>query len=101
MPLEWVIHRQTRQTAELYGLRDRGLVAPGYRADLNVIDVDGLGVELPHLVGDLPTGANRYVQRAHGYGATVCRGTVTVVDDEFTGERPGRLVRGPQADPAI
>jgi len=99
MPLEWVVHRQTRQTAELYGLRDRGLIAPGYRGDVNVIDIDGLGVELPHLVGDLPTGANRYVQRAHGYGATVCRGTVTVVDDEFTGEHPGRLVRGPQADP--
>ena len=99
MPLEWVVHRQTRQTAELYGLRDRGLIAPGLRADLNVIDIDTLGVELPRLVGDLPTGANRYVQRAHGYGATICRGMVTVVDDEFTGEHPGRLVRGPQTDP--
>ncbi|MEZ5245827.1 MAG: amidohydrolase family protein [Acidimicrobiales bacterium] len=99
MPLEWVVHRQTRQTAELYGLRDRGLITPGLRADLNVIDIDALGVELPHLVGDLPTGANRYVQKAHGYGATICRGVVTVVDDEFTGEHPGRLVRGPQHDP--
>jgi len=99
MPLEWVIHRQTRQTAELYGLRDRGLIAPGLRADLNIIDMDGLGVELPHLVGDLPTGANRYVQKAQGYGATICRGAVTVVDDQFTGEHPGRLVRGPQIDP--
>ncbi|MDW3220714.1 MAG: amidohydrolase family protein [Acidimicrobiales bacterium] len=100
MPLEWVVHRQTRQTAELYGLRDRGLLRAGYRADVNVIDMDALGVELPHLVGDLPTGAKRYVQRAEGYGATVCRGAVTVVDDEFTGEYPGRLVRGPQADRA-
>jgi N-acyl-D-amino-acid deacylase len=99
MSLEWLVHRQTRQTAELYGMRDRGLIAPGLRADLNVIDMDSLGVELPHLVSDLPTGANRYVQRAHGYGATVCRGAVTVIDDEFTGEHPGRLVRGPQADP--
>jgi N-acyl-D-amino-acid deacylase len=100
MALEWLVHRQTRQTAELYGLHDRGLIAPGMRADLNVIDFDGLGVELPHLVGDLPTGANRYVQRARGYGATICRGTVTVTDDQFTGEHPGRLLRGPQpADP--
>jgi N-acyl-D-amino-acid deacylase len=98
MPLGWIIHRQTRQTAELYGLLDRGLLAPGMRADLNVIDMDGLSVELPHLKGDLPTGANRYVQRAQGYGATICRGAVTVVDDAFTGEHPGRLIRGPQAD---
>jgi len=99
IPLEWLVHRQTRQTAEMYGLRDRGLLAPGLRADVNVIDFDGLSVELPRLVGDLPTGANRYVQRASGYGATVCGGTVTVEDDQFTGETPGRLVRGPQSDP--
>jgi len=100
LPLELLVHRQTRQTAELYGLLDRGLVAPGLRADINVIDFDRLSVELPHLEGDLPTGANRYVQRATGYRATVCRGAVTVVDDEFTGERPGRLLRGPQPHPA-
>ncbi|MEZ5167836.1 MAG: amidohydrolase family protein [Acidimicrobiales bacterium] len=99
LPLEWIVHRQTRQTAEMYGLLDRGLIAPGLRADLNVIDMERLGVELPHLAGDLPTGANRYVQRAQGYGATVCRGAVTVIDDEFTGERPGRLLRGPRPDP--
>lgn len=98
MPLEWLIHRQTRQTAELYGLRDRGLLMPGLRADLNVIDFNGLCVELPHLVDDLPTGASRYVQRATGYAATVCAGVVTVEDDTFTGETPGRLVRGPQTD---
>lgn len=71
---------------------------PGLRADLNVIDFDGLCVELPHLVDDLPTGASRYVQRATGYAATVCAGVVTVEDDTFTGETPGRLVRGPQTD---
>ncbi len=98
LPLEWIVHRQTRQTAELYGLADRGLIAPGLRADLNVIDMDQLSVELPHLAADLPTGAKRFVQKASGYGATVCRGAVTVVDDEFTGERPGRLVRGPQTE---
>ena len=69
MPVEWLVHRQTRQTAEMYGLHDRGLLAPGMRADVNVIDLDGLAVELPHLVDDLPTGAKRYVQRAEGYGA--------------------------------
>lgn len=99
LPLEWLVHRQTRQTASMYGLNDRGLLAPGMRADVNVIDLDELSVELPHLVGDLPTGAKRYVQRAVGYGATVCRGTVTVSGDEFTGDRPGRLVRGPQTAP--
>ncbi len=96
LPLEWMIHRQTRQTAELYGLLDRGLVLPGMRGDLNIIDIDALSVELPYLLDDLPTGANRFVQRAEGYGATICRGTVTVLDDEFTGEHPGRLIRGPQ-----
>ena len=97
MPVEWLVHRQTRQTAEMYGLHDRGLLAPGMRADVNVIDLDGLAVELPHLVDDLPTGAKRYVQRAEGYGATVCRGAVTVLDDQFTGETPGRLIRGRRA----
>ena len=96
LPLEHIVHRQTRQTAELYGLHDRGLLAPGMRADVNVIDIDNLAVDLPRLVNDLPTGARRYVQRAQGYGATVCRGEVTVIDDEFTGERPGRLLRGPR-----
>ncbi len=96
LPLEWMVHRQTRQTAELYGLADRGLIVPGLRADLNVIDMDQLSVELPHLAADLPTGAKRFVQKASGYGATICRGAVTVIGDEFTGERPGQLIRGPQ-----
>ncbi|RMH79015.1 MAG: D-aminoacylase [Actinomyces sp.] len=96
LDLEWVVHRQTRQTAELYGLDDRGLVAPGLRADLNVIDLEALSVERPRLAHDLPTGARRYVQRASGYRATVCAGEVTVGDDEPTGAVPGRLIRGPQ-----
>ena len=94
MPLEWLVHRQTRQTAEMYGLRDRGLLAPGMRADVNVIDLDGLGVRAPHLVDDLPTGAKRYVRRAEGYGATVCRGTVAVLDDTFTGETQAASFEG-------
>jgi N-acyl-D-aspartate/D-glutamate deacylase len=91
-----VVARQTRQTAELYGLRDRGLVAPGLRADLNVIDFEGLRFGLPRMAFDLPAGGRRLVQRASGYGATIVAGVPTVADDEPTGERPGRLVRGPQ-----
>lgn len=96
LPLEHVVHRQTAQTAELFGLRDRGLVAPGLRADLNVIDFDGLGFDVPRMAFDLPAGGRRLVQRARGYDATFVAGTQTVDHDEFTGERPGRLVRGPQ-----
>ncbi len=96
LPLEHVVHRQSRQTAEFYGLGDRGLVAPGMRADLNVVDFATLGVHPPEIVHDLPSGARRLLQRAHGYRATVCAGAVTVEHDEFTGERPGRLLRGPR-----
>jgi N-acyl-D-aspartate/D-glutamate deacylase len=96
LPLELVVHRQTRQTAELFGLRDRGLVAPGMRADLNVIDFDGLTFGLPRMAFDLPAGGRRLVQRARGYASTFVAGVQTVADDEFTGELPGRLVRGPQ-----
>jgi N-acyl-D-amino-acid deacylase len=96
LPLELVVHRQTRQTAELYGLGDRGLLAPGLRADVNVIDFDGLSFTPPRMVHDLPGGARRLVQKAHGYVATFVAGTRTVDHDEFTGELPGRLVRGPR-----
>lgn len=97
LPLEHVVHRQTRQTAELYGLRDRGVIAPGYRADLNLIDFDALGFDVPRMAYDLPAGGRRLVQRGRGYIATFVAGTQTVDHDEFTGELPGRLIRGPQA----
>ena len=73
MPIEWLVHRQTRQTAEMYGLHDRGLLAPG-RADVNVIDLDGLAVELPHLA-DLPTGASAMCNgpRATAHRVPRCR----------------------------
>ena len=96
MPLEYVIHRQTRQTAELYGLGDRGLLEPGMRADINVIDYDALTFGKPRMAWDLPGGAPRLVQKASGYRHTFCAGVETVSDDEFTGELPGRLVRGPR-----
>ena len=96
MPLEAVVRRQTRETAELYGLLDRGLLAPGMRADVNVIDYERLGVEQPRVVRDLPSGARRLLQKAHGYRHTICAGQITVTDDQFTGALPGTLIRGPQ-----
>jgi len=73
---------------------DRGVVAPGYRADLNVIDFDALSLALPQLVHDLPGGARRLIQRADGYRATFVAGEETMHDGEETGARPGKLVRG-------
>jgi len=94
MPLEFVVHKMTRDSALVYGMADRGLVAPGYKADLNVIDYDALGLEDPEMVYDLPSGGKRLIQRSHGYRATVCSGEVTYEDGEFTGALPGRLIRG-------
>jgi len=96
LKLQHVVRRQTAATAGFYGLSDRGRLAPGLRADVNVIDYDHLGFDSPSMSWDLPSGAPRFVQRARGYLATVCRGAVTVEHDEFTGNRPGKLIRGPQ-----
>ncbi len=93
-PLEWAVSRQTRETAAFYGLHDRGVIAPGYRADLNVIDFDALALEPPTVAFDLPAGGRRLIQRARGYRATLCAGEVTFRDGEPTGALPGRLVRG-------
>jgi N-acyl-D-amino-acid deacylase len=97
LPLEFVVRSQTSDTARIYGLHDRGVIARGKLADVNVIDFDRLAVRRPEVVHDLPGGARRLVQRADGYVATVKRGVVTLVDDELTGERPGRVVRGAAA----
>jgi N-acyl-D-amino-acid deacylase len=94
--LEQAVHLQTRRTAALYGFDDRGLLAPGYLADVNVIDFDTLAIEAPEIVYDLPAGGRRVIQRSRGYAATVKRGVVVREDDESTGARPGRLLRGPQ-----
>jgi N-acyl-D-aspartate/D-glutamate deacylase len=99
LPLEWLVNQQTRETARLVGLDDRGVVAPGYRADLNLIDEDQLGILAPEMVQDLPAGGTRYVQRATGYRSTVVAGEVTFRDGEPTGALPGRLVRGAQPAP--
>ena len=90
--------RQTRDTAALYGMHDRGVLAPGMKADVNVIDLDGLALAAPEMVFDLPARGRRLVQRARGYRMTVVSGAV-VAEGEATGTLPGRLVRGPQAAP--
>ena len=96
LSLEHIVHRQTRNTAELHGLRDRGLIAPGMKADINVIDFDSLGFDMPQMAYDLPASGRRLVQTAHGYVATFVSGVQTVADDAFTGELPGKLIRGPR-----
>jgi len=95
--LEQVVAMQTSRTAALYGFDDRGVVAPGLRADLNVIDLDGLRLSSPEMVHDLPAGGRRLIQRATGFAATICAGEPVRLDDESTGSRPGRLVRSARA----
>jgi N-acyl-D-aspartate/D-glutamate deacylase len=95
-----MIKAQCRDTAETVGFFDRGLVRPGYRADLNVIDYDRLTLKAPSVAYDLPTGGRRLIQRASGYTATLVAGQVTYRDGEPTGALPGRLQRGAQAAPA-
>ncbi len=101
LPLEWTVKKMTHDTATLFGLNDRGVLAPGYKADLNVIDFQKLRLDLPKLAFDLPAGARRLVQRAQGYDATILSGKVTFRDGESTGALPGRLLRGPQATPRL
>jgi N-acyl-D-amino-acid deacylase len=93
LPLEWMVKRQTSETANFFGLEDRGRLAPGLRADVNLIDFDRLRLYQPELVNDLPAGGRRFVQRVDGYRATFVAGTPTFEDGEHTGAMPGRLVR--------
>jgi N-acyl-D-aspartate/D-glutamate deacylase len=99
LPVEQVVHLQTRRTAALYGFGDRGLLAPGYLADVNVINHAELALESPEMVYDLPASGKRLIQRARGYLATVKSGTVVRENDQSTGEVPGTLLRGPQPAP--
>jgi N-acyl-D-amino-acid deacylase len=94
MDLEYVVHKMTQDTALVYGMKDRGVLAAGYKADINIIDYDQLALEDPEMVYDLPAGGKRLIQRAQGYKATICAGVVTYENGEHTGEFPGRLVRG-------
>ncbi|HEY8573384.1 N-acyl-D-amino-acid deacylase family protein [Phenylobacterium sp.] len=100
IPLERMVKAQCRDTAETVGLYDRGLLSPGYRADINVIDYDRLTLKAPQVAYDLPSGGRRLIQRADGYRATIVAGEVTYRDGEPTGALPGRLLRGAQPEPA-
>jgi N-acyl-D-aspartate/D-glutamate deacylase len=93
LELPWLVKAQTADTADAYGLRDRGRVRVGLRADLNVVDFGRLRLRTPEVVHDLPAGGRRLVQRAEGYIATIAAGEVTYRDGEATGALPGRLVR--------
>ena len=99
IPLELAIKRQCRDTALLYGLADRGLLAKGYLADVNVIDLDQLRLGKPWLAFDLPAGGKRLLQKAEGYVATIKSGEVTFRHGELQSPRPGRVIRGPQRAP--
>jgi len=94
LPLEWVVSAQARETAQAVGLRDRGVLKAGYKADINVIDFDRLALRAPEVVYDLPTGGRRLTQRAEGYDTVIVSGVATRRDGTATGSLPGRLVRG-------
>ncbi|MDG2460218.1 MAG: D-aminoacylase [Luminiphilus sp.] len=97
VPLERAIRRQCHDTARLYGFEDRGVLAPGLLADLNVIDLESLELHLPTVAFDLPAGGRRLLQTASGYDYTIKSGRVTFRGGKSTGEYPGRVIRGPQA----
>jgi N-acyl-D-aspartate/D-glutamate deacylase len=99
IPLELAIKRQCRDTALLYGMDDRGLVVPGYLADLNVIDMAALKLGKPWIAFDLPAGGKRLLQKADGYSCTIKSGQVTFRDGVMQGPVPGVVIRGPQVEP--
>ena len=101
LPLEWAIRRLTYDNARAIGLDDRGLIRPGAKADINVIDYDRLQLHAPHVVYDLPGKGRRLVQRTDGYTATLVNGVVVTRDGIATGALPGRLVRGPKTGPKL
>jgi N-acyl-D-aspartate/D-glutamate deacylase len=97
MPLESLVHGYTQRNARHVGWHDRGAVKVGQLADLNVIDLDALSLSPPEIVQDLPAGGTRLLQTAKGYRRTIKSGVVTFEDGKWTGETPGKLVRGEQA----
>jgi N-acyl-D-aspartate/D-glutamate deacylase len=97
--LETIVERQTRHTARFYGMEDRGVLAPGMKADVNVIDFDKLHIHAPEMVYDLPSEGRRLIQKVDGYRYTICSGEITYEDAKPTGALPGKLVRGPQSRP--
>ncbi|HIF74962.1 MAG TPA: D-aminoacylase [Porticoccaceae bacterium] len=100
LPLPWVIKAHCQDTAKAVGLLDRGVLAQGYKADINIIDFDAMELHRPEVHYDLPAGGRRLMQFADGYVATIVSGEVVYQDGQSTGARPGRLVRGNQPSPA-
>ncbi len=94
LPLEFLIKKQTKDTAETYGLFDRGLIKPGYKADFNLIDLDNISVTVPRVDFDLPAGGKRVQQSARGYVKTFLSGIEVMADGHPTGQLPGKLIRG-------
>ena len=94
--MPFLIERQTRATANVVGLHDRGVIAPGYRADINVIDAERLASRAPSIHADLPAGGRRFLQAADGYLHTFVKGIETYADGIATGSQPGKLIRGQQ-----
>ncbi len=99
LPLEQLVAMQTSETAGLVGLLDRGVIAPGYKADLNVIDFENLTLHEPTVAYDLPAGGRRLVQRASGYEYTIVAGEIAFRDGEPTGVLNGKLIRGARTAP--
>jgi N-acyl-D-aspartate/D-glutamate deacylase len=100
IPLEAAVKRQTKDTADLYGLSDRGVISPGKKADINLIDFDNLRLHAPEMIFDLPANGRRFVQRVDGYKYTIVSGEITFEDGQPTGAMPGKVVRGPHASAA-
>ena len=90
-----VIERMTSGPARIVGLKDRGILATGMRADVNVFDLAAIGEKQPELVHDFPGGAPRYIQRARGFKATIVNGQISLLDDQLTGTRAGNVLRHP------
>ena len=97
LPLEMVVKRQTSETAGFFGFHDRGVLAAGKKADVNVIDYEALRLHVPEVRYDLPKNGRRLVQRVDGYRATFVSGATTFENGEYTGATPGRLVRAKAA----
>ncbi|TVV75461.1 N-acyl-D-amino-acid deacylase family protein [Sphingomonas solaris] len=100
LAIEEAVRLMTSHPAAIVGFRDRGVIAPGYKADVNVIDYDGLTLHAPEIADDLPGGGRRLDQRANGYRYMIVAGEIITRDDRPTGALPGKLVRGAQAAPA-
>ena len=99
LPLEFIVNAQTQRTARFYGLFDRGVLKPGYKADINLIDYPRLHLNAPYFTCDLPANGRRLMQKAEGYIATLVNGVPVSMHGAATGDLPGRLIRGPQGLP--